>query len=303
MATKRTANNKKGSPKILITGVNGFVGRNLREYLSKRYNVIGLGHKELDISNKKEVSRNLKSHKPDIVINCAVYGGYHYQKDKKTIYAVNWYGPKNLVDGCKSAQIPLFIQTGSSSEYGFKNKPMREDMHPNPNSSYADAKVMATKYCTKIKGVKTVVLRVFSVYGYYEPDHRLIPQLIIHSLNKTPVKMSSPNNVRDFIFIEDVCKAYDSVIRNSSKIRTSAIFNVGSGKEYKLKDVIKTYKRINPKLMVSWNNDLGREERDRAVCWQADITKIRKTLGWKPMHTLEEGLRLTTKWFKSKKRD
>ncbi len=294
-------NSKK---KVLVTGAGGFVGKNVVESLSRSFEVIGFSHKDLDICDMDAVLSKIKSINPDVVINCAVYGGYHYQKDDEKIYGVNCIGAKNLLDACIACRVPLFIQTGSSSEYGFKDKPMQEDMKAEPNSAYAEAKAKATDYCHEKRSgpTKTVVLRLFSVYGYYEVEHRLIPQIIRHSIEKTAVILGSPDAVRDFVFIEDVCAAFEAVIRKGDAIESGSVFNVGSGKEYKLKDVIEVYKEIDPELKVSWNNNMGREERDRAVCWQADISKISRVLGWEPKHTLEEGLRLTTMWFRKQVR-
>ena len=286
--------------RVLVTGAGGFVGKNMVNYLARNFEVIGLRHDDLDICNMAEVSSKVKSVGADVLINCAVYGGYHYQKENKKIYDVNWIGAKNLLDACIACGVPLFIQTGSSSEYGFKDRPMREDMEVEPNSDYADAKVKATWYCYEKRDgpTKTVVLRLFSVYGYYEIEHRLIPQIIKHSVEKTTVTMGNPDTVRDFVFIEDVCRAFEAVIDKADTVESGAVFNVGSGKEYKLKDVIEIYKKIDPELKVSWGNNMGREERDKAVCWQADISKIQKVLGWSPKYSLDEGLRSMTKWIR-----
>ena len=291
-------------PVILVTGAGGFVGKNLVRYLSENFNVVGMQHADLDICNAESVLSEVRALKPDVVINCSVYGGYHYQKDSKKIYDVNWLGAKNLLDSCMECGVPLFIQTGSSSEYGFKSEPMNEDMEADPNSDYASAKVMATRYCYEKRGgpTKTAVLRLFSVYGYFEAAHRLMPQIIMHSIEKTEVKLGNPDSVRDFIFVDDVCAAFEAAVMKRDSFESGAVFNVGSGKEYKLKDVIEIYKRLDPELKVSWNNDMGRDERDRAVCWQADISKIKRVLGWNPKYSLEEGLRLTTEWFRKQVR-
>jgi len=293
-----TGNSKKQV--VLVTGAGGFVGRNIVRHLSRSFEVVGLDHTNLDICDIEAVYSKIKSVNPDVVINCAVYGGYHYQKENKKIYDVNLTGTKNLLDVCIACKVQLFIQTGSSSEYGFKSVPMQEDMMVEPNSAYAEAKAKATDYCSEKRNgpTKTVVLRLFSVYGYYEIEHRLMPQIVKHSIEKTAVVLGNPDNVRDFVFVEDVCAAYEAVIKKSDAVESGSVFNVGSGKEYKLKDVIEIYREIDPELKVSWDNDMGRAERDSAVCWQADISKIRRVLGWSPRYSLKEGLELMTEWFR-----
>lgn len=290
--------------KVIITGASGEVGRNLSEYLiRKKYTVVALDHKQCDITEKGAVVKIIKKEKPDVVINCAAYGGYYDQVDKKNIFLVNYIGAKNLLLTCIAGKVPLFVQCGTSVEYGFKNRPMKENMRTlNPKSDYAKSKLLATKCCMKLakKETKVIVLRLFGVYGYYERHDRLIPQIILNALSGGTIHMSNPSYVRDFIFVEDVCRAFEVVIKKRNILKSGTIFNVGSGREQSLADVIRTYKRINPYIKVSWNNNLQRGIRDRTKHWQSDISKMRAELGWKPMNTLEQGLRKTTNWFEGR---
>ncbi len=287
----------------MITGANGAVGKNLSEYFAMRgYEVLACSHGDLDITKRLDALSMLKKIKPDVVINCAAYGAYYDETDKKKISLVNYSGAKNLLLACITNKVSLFVQCGTSVEYGFKNKPMKESMRTNPKSDYARSKELATRYCRSMakKGTKVIVLRLFGVYGYYERNDRLIPQIILNSLSGGTVHMSNPAYLRDFIFVEDVCNAFGAVVKKRAKLKSGTIFNVGSGKEQSLAQVIEVYKRINPDIKVSWNNDMHRGVRDITRHWQSDISKINAELGWKPKNTLEQGLRKTTTWFKGR---
>ena len=70
---------------VLVTGAGGFVGKNVVKYLSDDFKVVGLQHADLDICSTEDVLSRIRTLKPDVVINCSVYGGYHYQKESKRI--------------------------------------------------------------------------------------------------------------------------------------------------------------------------------------------------------------------------
>ena len=124
------------SLKIVITGASGFVGSNVARHLGNDNEVIGLTRsaggwrtkginvEHLDICDRIKTIDLLKKLRPDILIHCAVYGGYHFEKDTGKVIKTNILGTLNLLDA--SENISLFINTGSSSEYGIKQKPMKE---------------------------------------------------------------------------------------------------------------------------------------------------------------------------------
>jgi len=286
--------------KIAITGASGFIGANLVRYFSKKHEVFALSRNldswrlngyniiHFDIKNREEVKKQISKIKPDIIIHCAVYGGYHFETSTKEIIETNIIGTMNLIDACKQ-NTAILINTGSSSEYGIKDKPMKESDIIEPNTDYAMSKAIITNLLKQTE-IKSITLRLFSIYGYYEEKHRLIPYVLYSSIKNEIAHLSNKNNVRDFVFIEDINKAYEFAIKKIYKINSGEIFNIGTGVQSKVIDVAKI-----AKARVVWSKDIRSEEPENRV-WKADITKAKKELGWMPYYDLEKGLEKTKKW-------
>ena len=100
-----------------------------------------------------------------------------------------------LLDACAAMGVEAYVQTGSSSEYGFKDHPAREDEAIEPNSHYAITKAAATHYAqftSRQRGLHAVTLRLYSVYGPYEEPSRLIPTLLVSGFERRLPPLVSP---------------------------------------------------------------------------------------------------------------
>lgn len=301
--------------KVLITGSTGFIGANLvRRFLKIGAEVYILTR---TTSNKWRINDVLKDVneycvdlldyekleliildiKPEIIFHTAIYGGYLFQKDIKQIIESNFIGTVNLVNACKKGDFELFVNTGSSSEYGIKSKSMTEEDILEPVNDYGVSKAAGTLYCQAVarrEKIPIVTLRLFSPYGYYEEPTRLIPSVVISCLKGRNPEVSSPNSVRDFIFIEDVIDAYMKVIETSNI--GGEIFNIGYGRQQSVGEVVNkivelTANNVRPEWggVPKWAIEPN--------VWQADIAKAKDVLKWEPKYSLEEGLAKTVKWF------
>ena len=302
--------------KILITGSTGFIGANLVRFFLK----IGVEVYILTrtTSNKwriKDILKDVNEYcvdlldyeklesiildiAPEIIFHIAIYGGYPFQKDIKKIIESNFIGTVNLVNACKKADFELFVNTGSSSEYGIKSKSMTEEDILEPVNDYGVSKAAATLYCQAVarrEKIPIVTLRLFSPYGYYEEPTRLIPSVVISCLKARNPEVSSPNSVRDFIFIEDVIDAYMKVTKTSDI--GGKIFNIGYAKQHSVGEVVnKIVELTGNKVRPEWGT-----VPKRAIgpnIWKADITKAKDVLKWVPKYSLERGLAKTVKWFR-----
>jgi nucleoside-diphosphate-sugar epimerase len=305
--------------KILITGGTGFIGSNLVHFFHKKGHNLATTMKaqsnpwrisdllpdidffKLDITEKERVNEVFTSFKPDIVINTIAYGGYHFETDLARILKINFNGVVNLVESYINSNAELLINTGSSSEYGIKYHPMSEQDVLEPLGPYAVSKAAGTLYSRSRSlesNRKIVILRPFSAYGEYEEAHRLIPYLIYSSIEGKRAKLNDPDNVRDFIYVRDICDAYKNLIERQDKVSSGEIFNLGSGEEYRVSEIVKFIKKISgEELNVDWQYD---DERvgDKAVRWQAEMSKMVNILNWRPKYSLKEGLSSTYLWFK-----
>lgn len=305
-----------GKERFLVTGAAGFVGSCLaRRLVENREDVTVLLKPETNawrirdiqkkihivkgnLANQQLVSKFIRKTKPTVIYHLATHGAYSSQDNAQKILMTNVLGTWHLLNACRDIDYKLFVNTGSSSEYGFKSKPMKETDLLEPNSYYAVAKSAQTLLCQHVARSQKrpiVTFRLFSVYGYYEEPSRLIPTLIRRCLTGKDLEMVSPKTARDFIFVDDVVDAYLK-IAPLSRLRGEAV-NIGTGKQTKLKEVVDTTLDLTrAKVKVNWGGMKARIW-DSNI-WIADTKEYRKILGWKPKVSLKEGLAKTIRWFK-----
>lgn len=305
---------KKSS--VFITGASGFVGANIvRALLKNNYDVHILSRTKKVSWRLKDISQFLTIHTGDIInlaslkkifsttqfdyiIHLAAYGAYHYQMELDKIMQVNLEGTKNLLEASMGTAYKCFINTGSSSEYGFKAKPMKENDSCNPVSYYAVTKLAATHLCkvfAELHNKPIATFRLFSVYGPYEEPTRFIPTITTSLIAKRPIKLTPGNQRRDFIYIDDVSDAYLRALSLGKKVQGET-YNIGTGKEYSNDEIVK---RLFASTKSSTKVKKGAYPKRSwdTPHWRADISRTKKMLGWKPMHSLDNGLKKNYSWF------
>ncbi len=303
--------------KVLITGATGFIGANLVHFFLKegasviiftrnasdkwriRKTSGNLSEYTVDLSDGKETENEVTRIKPDIIFHNAIYGGHSLQDDTNEIFNTNLLGTINLLNACRKVKFDLFVHSGSSSEYGVKDSSFKEDDILKPVTDYGVSKAAATLYSqalAKRVGLKIITFRLFSPYGYYEGPSRLIPSVIMSCLNGKNPKLSSPEPVRDFIFIEDIISAYMEAVRNSDQILAGEVFNIAYGAQHSVSEVVDAIINITGnKVKPEWGKvDNSRHE---PKCWQGDISKAGRLLNWKPKYDLSQGLKKNIDWF------
>jgi len=308
--------NIKGK-KILVTGASGFVGANLvRYFLKKGANISILKRRQSNLWRIKDIAgqvsvynadlldhagldRVIKRINPEVILHAATYGGYVVQDNASRILKTNFDGTVNLLSSCLKNGFELFINTGSSSEYGIKGFPMRESDLLEPVTVYGVSKAAASVYCQSMArkyGLPIVTLRLFSPYGYFDDKSRLVSYVILSCLKNKTVNISSPNSVRDFIFIEDVVNAYEKTMERSNEVG-GAIFNIGSGKQCSIQRLAGMISRaMGNNIAVKYQ--IKPSARVEPRNWVADISSSYAELDWKPRFNLEEGLKKAISWFR-----
>lgn len=304
--------------KILITGGAGFIGANfVYTFLELGYHVSVLERKEAnfwriekirskvriyspDLTNYAQIEKCIKKIRPDIVLHFATYGAYQKtQQDVTLTIDTNLKATVHLINACNAVGIECFINTGTSSEYGIKDKAIKETDALEPDNLYAITKSAAAMYgrmMAKKFGFPMVTIRPIAVYGYFEESQRLIPTIVMSHIKKNRLKLSKPGSVRDFLFIEDMIEAYMLAIKNIKNIK-GEIFNIGTGKQHAIWQVVAIAQKISGFGITPEYNQLKTHQTEPAV-WVANTSKAKKILAWRPRYTLEAGLRKNFAWFK-----
>jgi nucleoside-diphosphate-sugar epimerase len=303
--------------RVIVTGATGFVGANLaRRLLSDGHEVHLLVRPnyqpwrieeirpevrlhELHLHDAEATARMVSTIRPDWVFHLAVHGAYSWQTDWEQMVRTNIQGTMSLVSACLNTGFEAFVNTGSSSEYGFKDHAPAESEPIEPNSHYAVTKAAATMFCrhtAQSRQVHLPTLRLYSVFGPYEDPGRLLPTLIMRGLKGELPPLADPNVARDFVYVDDVVGAY----LLAADVRTNEwgpIYNVGTSVQTTLRDAVGVARQVlNIGAEPVWNTTPNRSW--DANVWVSDNRKIRAQLGWQPRSTFAVGFRLMVDWFR-----
>lgn len=304
--------------KYFVTGATGFIGANIvRRLVNMGEEVHIIIRKQSnpwrikdiitrikvhygDLQNKDEIERIVENVKPTVIFHLGVYGAYPFQQDVNQMIGTNILGTVNLVNACIRNKFKIFINTGTSSEYGFKREKAAETSWLEPNSYYAVSKASATlysNYTAKKYELPMVTFRLYSAYGPYEEPTRFVPTLIKTAFKGKLPNLVSPKISRDYIFVEDIVNAYLMAAKAPHKLGIGEIYNIGTGRQTTIKDMVCIVKEMmeikaNPK----WNTMTPRIW--DTTTWIADINKIKSKLGWRPRYNVKEGLEQTIEWFR-----
>ena len=303
--------------RVLLTGATGFVGANLARRLlhdghevhllvraqHATWRLESIQHDvrlhETDLRDAESVDASVDRIRPEWIFHLAAHGAYSHQTDPRQIFQTNVLGTVHLVEACLRNGFEAFVNTGSSSEYGFKDHPPTEATWLEPNSTYAVAKASATLFCRQVaqsRGVHLPTLRLYSIFGPYEEPTRLLPTLILHGLDGRLPPLVDPEIARDFVTIDDTIEAY-LLAAERPLGEAGAVYNVGTGTQTTLRDVVEIARKVlEIPVEPQWGSMPDRKW-DTSV-WVAAPHKIREDLGWRPRLDFEQGLRAMVDWLR-----
>jgi nucleoside-diphosphate-sugar epimerase len=303
--------------RVIVTGATGFVGANLARRLLNEGNEVHLLVRpnytawrieeirqhvrlhELQLHDAVAVSHAVSEIRPEWIFHLAAHGAYSWQTDLEQMVLTNIQGTINLVNACLQTGFEALVNTGSSSEYGFKDHAPAESELPEPNSHYAVTKAAATMFCrytAQSRGVHLPTLRLYSIFGPQEDPGRLLPALILRGLKGELPPLADPNVARDFVYVDDVVEA----CLLAARVRTrewGAIYNVGTGVATTLREVVNVARRVMHISAEPIWNTMPKRSWDTNV-WVSDNRKIRSELHWQHRDNFEEGFRLMLDWFR-----
>lgn len=311
---------------IIVTGGAGFIGSNFIYYMLKKHpsdriicvdKLTYAGNLETleaamekknfkfiraDIADRQAVYRIFEQEKPDIVVNFAAESHVDRSIENPEIFLqTNVIGTIVLLDACRRYGIDRYHQVSTDEVYGDLplDRPdlfFTEETNLKTSSPYsaskagADLLVMAYHRTYKIP---TTISRCSNNYGPYHFPEKLIPLMIINALSdkKLPV-YGDGKNVRDWLYVEDHCRAIDLILQ---KGRVGEVYNIGGHNERANIDVVKTILKElgKPEDLIEHVTDRKGHDRRYAI----DPTKIHTELGWEPETKFEDGIKKTVKWY------
>jgi dTDP-glucose 4,6-dehydratase len=322
--------------KILVTGGAGFIGSNFIKYMLskyKEYKIINLdkltyaGNLEnlKDVENNpnytfikgdicdKELVEEIFSQDIDYVVNFAAES--HVDRsimDPEIFVKTNVLGMVTLLnaakkaweqgDGFKEGKKFLQVSTdevyGSLGETGYFTETTPLDPHSPYSSSKAAADLIVKAYYDTYK-MPVNITRCSNNYGPYQFPEKLIPLMINNCLNKKPLPVYGDGlNVRDWLYVEDHCKAIDLVLH---KGKIGEVYNIGGNNERTNIEIVKmivSYIHDNvdssvDESLIKYVEDRKGHDRRYAI----DATKIKEELGWYPETKFEDGIKKTIEWY------
>lgn len=311
---------------IIVTGGAGFIGSNFIFYMLNKYpddRIICLDkltyagnlstlksvmHNpkfrfvKLDICDREGLYKLFKEEHPDIVVNFAAESHVDRSIDNPQIFLeTNIIGTGVLMDACRKFGITRYHQVSTDEVYG--DLPLdRPDLfftettpiHTSSpySSSKAGADLLVLAY-HRTYGLPVTISRCSNNYGPYHFPEKLIPLMIANCLNDKPLPVYGEGlNVRDWLYVEDHCKAIDLIIH---KGRVGEVYNIGGHNEMRNIDIVKLIcKELGkPESLITHVTDRKGHDMRYAI----DPTKIYNELGWLPETKFTDGIKKTIKWY------
>ena len=288
---------------IIVTGGAGFIGSNFIFHMLGKYpeyRIICLDKLtyagnlstlkgvmdnpqfrfvKADICDREAVYRLFEEEKPDIVVNFAAESHVDRSIEDPGIFLqTNIMGTAVLMDACRKYGITRYHQVSTDEVYG--DLPLDRP----------DLLVMAYH---RTYGLPCTISRCSNNYGPYHFPEKLIPLMIANALNDKPLPVyGEGKNVRDWLYVEDHCKAIDLIIH---KGRVGEVYNIGGHNEMANIDIVKLIcKELGkPESLITYVTDRKGHDMRYAI----DPTKIHNELGWLPETKFADGIKKTIRWY------
>jgi dTDP-glucose 4,6-dehydratase len=314
---------------ILITGGAGFIGSNFVHFLCNNYpdyEIVVLDALTYAgcMENLPDAMRDLSDPKmrfwygdvtnSDIVTDLVSKSDYvvHFAAethvtrsifDNKLFFQTDVLGTQAVSNAVLKAdgRVKRFIHISTSEVYGSAEDIVMDEKHPlNPMSPYASAKCGADRLVYSYRatyGIPAVILRPFNNFGPRQHLEKVIPRFITSQmLGESLTVHGNGEASRDFVHVDDTCRAIDAVLHADSKFVDGEVFNIGSGSHRKIGSIAKDILGLMAGNVTQI--EYTGERPGQVTRHTCDYSKIKRILGWEPQVTWEKGLAETIDWFK-----
>lgn len=312
--------------KVLVTGGAGFIGSNFIYYMLDNYPAYqiicvdsltyagnlstlskALEHPnfdfyKIDICDRGRIFDLFSKENPNIVVNFAAESHVDRSIENPEVFLqTNILGTQVMMDACRKYGIDRYHQVSTDEVYGdlpldrpdlffTEETPIHTSSPYSASKASADLLVLAYN---RTFGLPVTISRCSNNYGPYHFPEKLIPLMIANALSSKPLPVyGKGENVRDWLYVEDHCRAIDLIIH---KGRAGEVYNVGGHNEMRNIDIVKLICKSldKPESLITYVTDRKGHDMRYAI----DPTKIYNELGWLPETKFFDGLQKTINWY------
>lgn len=312
--------------KMIVTGGAGFIGSNFIFHILKKYSdyqIIcvdkltyagnlstlksvmddpGFRFVKMDICDREGIYKLFAEEFPDVLVNFAAESHVDRSIENPDIFLqTNIMGTAVLLDACRRYGVQRYHQVSTDEVYGelpldrpdlffTENTPLRTSSPYSSSKAGADLLVMAYH---RTYGLPVTISRCSNNYGPYHFPEKLIPLMIINALDNQPMPVYGEGlNVRDWLYVEDHCKAIDLIIHQGT---AGEVYNIGGHNEMRNIDIVRLICKelAKPESLISHVADRKGHDMRYAI----DPDKIHSELGWLPETNFADGIKKTIKWY------
>lgn len=311
---------------MIVTGGAGFIGGNFIHYMLRQHpdyrivcldkltyagnlstlasvmNHSGFRFVKGDICDREEVYRLFEEECPDVVVNFAAESHVDRSIEHPEVFLqTNIIGTAVLMDACRKFGVSRFHQVSTDEVYGDLplDRPdlfFTEETPLHTSSPYSSSKASADLLVLayhRTYGLPVTVSRCSNNYGPYQFPEKLIPLMIINALHDKPLPVYGEGlNVRDWLYVEDHCKAIDLILQ---KGRIGEVYNIGGHNEMRNIDIVELICDAleKPRSLITHVTDRKGHDMRYAI----DPSKIHGELGWLPETMFRDGIQQTIQWY------
>ena len=311
---------------IIVTGGAGFIGANFIFYMMEHHPedrivcldkltyagnfstlapVMGKENFRFvraDICDREAVHALFEEERPDIVVNFAAESHVDRSiEDPGVFLRTNILGTQTLMDACRAFGVARYHQVSTDEVYGdlpldrpdlffTEQTPIHTSSPYSASKASADLLVLAYH---RTYGLPVTISRCSNNYGPYHFPEKLIPLMIANCLADKPLPVYGEGlNVRDWLYVEDHCRAIDLILRRG---RVGEVYNIGGHNEMRNIDIVRLICRElgKPESLITYVTDRKGHDMRYAI----DPMKIHNELGWLPQTKFADGIRKTIAWY------
>jgi len=279
---------------ILLTGGNGFIGRNIKEsFLAEKYNIIAPGSKELDVTDCNAVDCFFRKNLIDVVIHSACKPGHRNATDHTALFKTNTQMFFNLERHQNQYEKMIVIGSGAIYDMRYYQPKMKEEYFGTsiPTDDHGFTKYVCEKQIEKSSNI--IDLRIFGIFGKYEDASiRFISNLICKAIFDLPLTMNQ-NRKFDYLCINDLMPVLDYFIMHTQKY---SAYNITPDESIALTDIAEIIKRISGKKLavINANEGMGME-------YSGDNNRLKKEIPNLSFTPIDQSIEMLYDWYNKNK--